>query len=665
MQQRFGVKDFVIVALLLGVGLLVGLGMMQSDRQWMKLADVQAKVGQIEKQAARLQSTLDTADVGKLRESVQALQTDVRSVQRQLGEGVRVSGAAPRDNASSPGAVTSATSDRDESWAVAGVPIAWQPERTYDTDPTTIANYREGGELATLFNAQTATVMPLIYKDLYGAWVYEEITEFLAEWDPKTLELRGVLAQAWQLAPDGKWLRVRINPRARFSDGEPVLAEDVIWTFEWMRNPQVQAERPRSTTDFIESITAIDDRTVEFKFNQVLYTNLSGAMNSFPILPKHFYENFTPTQYNQATGLVMGSGPFRFASLEPGRQWTPGQDVVLVRNEQYWGPRPPIDSLRFKFLKDDLARVTAFNNGEGDINIPSPKQFDQFSKDTDWTQRNAAHKWYNIRGGYAFIGWNCGPRDKRLTPFHDSRVRKAMTLAIDRNLVAEEFYYNIARPATGPFNSVTPQANPNIKPWPYDLAAAAELLKEAGWEDRDGDGVLEDASGKPFEFEFTYAVGSELTERLVKYVKDQSAKLGIRCTLRGMDWSVFMTTVDNRDYDALTMAWSPSAPESDPQQIWHSRYIANQGDNMVQWANKEADEMIEKGRQELDQAKRMAYWHRLHEILHDEQPYTFLVERPWIRFTSGRVGNFSQYKNGFEYDELFALPGGGQVRSAN
>jgi peptide/nickel transport system substrate-binding protein len=662
MQNRFSMKDFVIVALLLAVGAAVVLSMLQSDRQWAKLADVQSKVGQIEKQAARVQSTLDSADAAGLRKSVETLSAEVRSVKAQLGEGVRVArdASAPSRDADASTTLKGAQSSvRDESWAVPGVAITWQEERTYDTDPTVLPSFREGNGLTSLFNAQTATVMPLVYKDLYGAWVYEEITEFLAEWDPKTLEIRGVLAQAWQYAPDGTWLRVRIHPRARFSDGEPVRAEDVIWTFGWMRNPQVQAERPRSITDFITSVTQIDDRTVEFKFNQVLFTNLSAAMGTFPILPKHYYENFTPTQYNQATGLVMGSGPFKFESLDQGRQWTPGQDIVLVRNEQYWGPRPPFDTLRFKFLNQDLSRVTAFNNGEGDINIPSPKQFDEFSKNEEWKRTNQARKWYNIRGGYTFIGWNCGPRNAKPTPFNDKRVRRAMTLAIDRQLVSEEFFYGIARPATGPFNSVTPQANPSIQPWPYDLDAARALLKEAGWEDRDGDGVLDDREGRPFEFEFTYAVGSEVTERIVKYVKDQSAKLGIRCSLRGMDWSVFMSTVDNRDYDAMTMSWSPSSPESDPQQIWHSRYIANQGDNFVQWSSKAADEAIEKGRQELDTAKRMTSWHALHAILHDEQPYTFLVERPWIRFTSGRVGNFSEYKNGFKYDELFVLPGGG------
>jgi peptide/nickel transport system substrate-binding protein len=473
-----------------------------------------------------------------------------------------------------------------------------------------------------------------------------------------------VLAGAWQYAPDGTWLRVRIRDNARFSDGQPVTADDVLWTFEWMRNPQVQAERSRSVTDFITSLTKVDDRTVEFTFGQVLFTNLSAAMGTFPILPKHFYEKFTPTQFNQATGLVMGSGPFKLERLDPEDQWTPGTDVVLVRNEMYWGPRPAFDRLRFRVVRDDLARITSFNNGEGDITTPSAPQFARLAQDSAWKSRNTPHMWYNIRGGYNFIGWNCGLRNGKPTVFADKRVRRAMTHLLDRELIARQLFENLARPSSGPFNSETAQSNPEIRPWPFNMDEARRLLAEAGWQDRDRNGVLENAEGREFSFEFTYAVGSEVTEKLAKYLKDQCALVGIRVSLRGMDWSVFMKAMDDRDFDALTLGWSPASPESDPQQIWHSRFIENQGDNFVQWKNPEADRLIEEGRRELDQTKRMEYWHRLHAIIHEEQPYTFLVERPWLRVVNNRVGNFVEYRNGFQYDELFVRSGGGAARTA-
>lgn len=651
MQNRFGFKDLVVLIAVIATAVSVWLSMVQSDRRWKQSRDISTSLEEIERQAARVQRTLDDSGVAGLGARVEAIERRLNEVKARLEQGVTVSGAAsaPSDTKGV------STSTRDTAWAVEGVPIAWQPELRHGVDPAQVEGYRNGGAVTEIFNAQAQNVMPLIYKDVYGAYIYERIGEFLAEWNPATLQLRGVLAEAWQMDPAGQWLRARIRPQARFSDGEPVKAEDVVWTFNFMRNPQVQAERPRSITDTISEVVALDERTVEFRFNQVIFTNLSAAMNTFVILPKHFYEKFTPTQYNKSTGLVVGSGPFKFATLSP--EWAPGQDVVLVRNEQYWGPRPAYDSLRFKFISNDLSRVTAFNNGEGDITTPSSTQFKQFSGRPEWIGENDARQWFNVRGGYNFIGWNCGQRNRRPTPFADKRVRRAMTMMLDREMIVNELFEGYGRVSTGPFNSVTEQANPGILPLPYDVAGARKLLEEAGWKDRDGNGVIENEAGQEFEFEFTYAIGNETTDKLVKYTKDQAAKLGIRVSLRQMDWSVFMSTVDNRDYDAMTMGWSPSSPESDPQQLWHSRYIDNQGDNFVQWANAEADEMIEKGRRELDAVKRMQYWHRLHAIIHEDQPYTFMVERPWLRFVSKRLGNFQEYKKGFGYGELFVRGG--------
>lgn len=644
MRNRFGLKDLVVlVAVLVTLG-SVWMSMVQEDRRWKEIDVVGKRVQALEQGQARVQSTLDGAGMGDIGRRLGELESKL-SAAMERGVALSAGGGG--------GGAATGSGRRDESWARPGVPIEWQPPYGFDSDPNKVEGMRRGGTFTEAFNAQPSTIVPLVYKDVYGAYVFERITEYLAEWDPKTLKLRGVLAAAWQYAPDGSWLRVRLRDEARFSDGAPVTADDVIWTYKWAMNPQVQAERSRSLLDFIDDITKVDDKTVEYTFNKVLFTNLSAAMGVFTILPKHFYEKFTPTQYNQATGLVMGSGPFKLAMLDPERQWTPGQDIRLVRNEQYWAAKPVYDELRFKVIRDDLARVTAFNNGECDLTQPSSSQFARLRERPDWTASNDARMWYNIRGGYNFIGWNCGLRNGKPTIFSDKRVRRAMTLLLDRELIKDQLFEGLARVATGPFNQTTAQADPAIKPWPYDLEGARTLLDEAGWTLKPGRDVRTNERGQEMAFEFTYASGSEVTEKLGKYLKDQAAKIGVRVSVRVMDWSVFMQAMDNRDFDAMTMGWSPSSPESDPNQIWHSRFIENQGDNFVQWANAEADQIIEAGRRELNEEARMKQWHRLHAILHDEQPYTFLVERPWLRIVSKRVGNFTEYKNGFQYDELF------------
>ena len=125
---------------------------------------------------------------------------------------------------------------------------------------------------------------------------------------------------------------------------------------------------------------------------------------------------------------------------------------------------------------------------------------------------------------------------------------------------------------------------------------AKSLLAEAGWKDRDGDGILENEKGDKFTFEYTYATGGEISERIARFVKDSFGKAGIIMTTRPVDWSRYQELLKLRDFDAITMGWGNNAPESDPRQIWHSESIKEGGDNFTQWNSPQCDALIEQGR---------------------------------------------------------------------
>jgi peptide/nickel transport system substrate-binding protein len=343
--------------------------------------------------------------------------------------------------------------------------------------------------------------------------------------------------------------------------------------------------------------------------------------------------------------------------MDPTNQWTPGNDLVLVRNENYWRQKPPIARQRFTVITDDVARLTNYMNGLGTMVRASPEAFRTKSEDPEFAKKNHTLEWTNMRSGFGFTAWNCGPRNGKLTPFHDKRVRLAMTCLLDRDRILRDFYYGYGQVATSPFPPRSPMNNPDIKPWPYDMDKARQLLAEAGWIDRDGDGILENDKGEEFEFEYTLAEGGTVSPKIAKYLKDQCAKVGIRMVERVVDWSIYSDILDNRDFDALTMMWSQSLPESDPYQLWDSESIKNRGDNFVQYSNPEADRLIEEGRRELDDDKRMKIWHKLHEVLHEDQPYTFDINAPYFRFVRGTVSNVHTYPIGLDKTEMyFAMP---------
>lgn len=646
MEQRFGVKDFLVLALLLAIGVSVWLSMVQRDNQFKVLRSVAERVDELSRRVEQI----TTAEAG--------IANELADVRRLLESGVTVAsggGASAGGSSASPRAEATDAA----AWARPGVPIAWQEEPTYATDPRGQPGFRIGGEFIELFEAQPAKIVPYISTDTYGRRVIDRVVESLGTYEPKTLELRGQLARAWQLDPEGLWLRVHLHPRATFSDGMPVTAEDVRWTVQdFIFNPLIEAERTRSTMDHIEDVVVIDERTVEFRFRQPIFTNLAYTLGLY-VLPKHFYSRFEPSQINQSTGLLMGSGPYRLASTDIDRQWAPPADVVLVRNDRYWAAnaRGPLAALRFKTVNDETARLVAYRKGEGSMMMPSSAQFNAVVRESGWDGANRSLNWNNMRSPYSFIGWQCGPRaGRKLTPFHDQRVRQAMTLLLDRERMIRDVWDGIGTVAVSPVNPDSPIADPELKPWPFAPDRARALLAEAGWVDRDGDGVLENEAGEPFVFEFTRASGGETAERVGKFVQDACARVGIRCNVRVVDWSVYTEILKSRDFDAITMAWGANAPESDPKQIFHSDSIREGGDNFVQWRSAAGDAAIDRGRETMDFDARVKAWHEFHRVLHEEQPYTFVRVTPWLRFVKRDFENVHAYPTGLEPWEFF-MPG--------
>ncbi|MFM1936143.1 MAG: hypothetical protein RI990_1102 [Planctomycetota bacterium] len=632
MQNRFGVKDFLFLVVLLATLGSVWLSMVQKTRMELAQGELKSKLADIEQQVAQLG--------------------------RKLERGLEQLPLAAADAAGRRAATVAPDAD---AWARPGVAVERWSAPMPATDPESVPGFTVGGEFTELFEAQPAKLTPFVAGDVYSTRVLDRVCESLGRFDPKTLRMVGSLADAWQIDPDGLWIRAHLHPRARFSDGQPVTAEDVRWTMvDFIANPLIEAERYRSTQDNLKDVKVIDDRTVEFTFKEPLFTNTLIAFGT-AVLPKHYFSKFEPGQINQATGLLMGSGQFRLERLPSGpdqleTQWTPGQDVVLVRNEQYWGEKPALDRMRFKTIKDDLGRLVAYRNGEGSMMLPTSPQFNTVLRDEPgFEETSYALKWTNMRCGYSFIAWQCGPRNGKPTPFADKRVRRAMTMLLDRERMIQDIWDGIGTVSKGPVNPESAGSDPELKPLPFDPDAAKALLAEAGWQDRNGDGILEDEKGDTFTFEYTYATGGEISERIARFVKDSFAKAGIVMKTRPVDWSRYQEILKLRDFDAITLAWGSSAPESDPRQIWHSESVKEGGDNFTQWKSARADELIEKGRRTMDEAERMAVWRQFEACVAEDQPYTFVRVAPWLRFVKREFGNVNTYKTGLQPEEFFRM----------
>jgi peptide/nickel transport system substrate-binding protein len=611
MKERFGFKDF---ALLLTLAVVAALQVMVLLQKHNDAAVMVEEVRQGQKRTAELEDSL-----AKTNSSLREL-TDV--LRKAAGAGSAQAGGLKID-ASDLGKVTAGG------------------------DPA--GSFPRGDALVWCLPAEPRNLNPLCARDLYARYVrgHGKIFETLLDNDLDTLELKGVLAESWKSEDDGKLITIVLKPDLRWSDGKPLTADDVVFSVETVLNPKIDCPDVRNYLDDLERIEKVDGRTVRFRWKKKYFKSLEQSGTLVYIIPKHVYGRFVapdPEKFNRIHGSeagnaedpVIGSGPYVL------KKWDVGSRVELVRNENYWGRKPSLDGMIFRFIKNEQAALQAFRNGEVDMISPTPRQYDELAKDPKFLEKSRVVKFSSPLSGYTYVGYNC-----RLPLFSDKRVRQALTMALDRQLMIREMWFNIGQVGYSPFYQGGKQTAPDVKPWPYDLEKARALLAEAGWKDTDGDGILDkviDGKKVKFEFEFLMTTDQKLADEVARYLQDQMSKLGIRVTLAPLEWSSFLGKVNNQEFQVTMLSWGGGDPESDPYQIWHSSQAVKRGSNFVGFNNKRADELIEKAREELDEGKRNALYHEFHRILHDEQPYTFVTAREFVNFIDRRFENVKVHK---------------------
>jgi len=464
------------------------------------------------------------------------------------------------------------------------------------------------------------------------------IFERLMEYDPDEVKLKPWLAESYETSNDSLEITIRLRDDIKFSDGVPITADDVIFTYETIQNPGVDAAVSRAFYKNFKEVIKIDNRTVKFVLNEV-YWKTFEAIGLFEVLPKHIYKFDNAEDFNKRRTSPVGSGPYIF------ERWDVGQQVVLRHNENYWGHKPKIKKIVFKFISNDTAALQALRSGDLDYMIPTGEQFADMAGNKEFNEKFRAMTYWTPGVPYFFIGWN-----QELEMFKDKKVRLAMTHLVDRRAVAEQLLKGQAKVTTGPFYIYGRQSDPNIKPWPYDPEKAKKLLDEAGWVDSDGDGIR-DKKGISLSFKLSYSTGRVLYDQLAKLFKDSAAQAGVDVAADPYEWSVFVEKLQNHEFEALVVGMGGTI-ESDPYQSFHSSQITGRGDNFTSYSNPEADVLIDKARRELEPDKRYALYHRFHRLVHEEQPYTFLFIRPERRFLERRFENVKMHKlglNGYEW----------------
>jgi len=503
-----------------------------------------------------------------------------------------------------------------------GKPQQWQTA----ADGELPDGFAPGGELIMVWNSEPGTLTPFVSRDAYATRVYRQVLEPLIWHDVDTLRWVPGLARDWSISEDGLEITFDLFEHATFSDGHPVTAEDVVFSFDLIANPEIDAPVLRSyIMDNVASWRAEGDHRVVFTMKQPYFKALEITGNNW-VLPKHVYGDVPPSVYNtDMRKRLVGSGPWVLG------EWNEDKNIVLRRNENYWGPKTPMDALTVAIIQTDLAEQQQYRADEVDMIGPSAEVWSKH-RNSEWlAEKGQSFMYYSPLGGYTYMGYNL-----RLPKFADKRVRQALTMLVDRQEIIDTLREGIGEVVTGPFFFQSDQYDPEIQPWPYDLEFAMEKLEEAGWADTNNDGVLDkdldgDGVRDPFTINFLVPSGSAFGERLQRYVQSNFAEAGIAVNLETQEWAVFESRLTERDFEMVMLAWTSSA-ESDPYQIWHSSQAENRGSNYIGYKNLAVDELIEEARRTMDYDRRMEMWQEVHALINEDQPYTFLFNRPSLVF---------------------------------
>ncbi len=492
---------------------------------------------------------------------------------------------------------------------------------------------------------------PMVTNDASSSALFNRVYEKLLEQDFESTDLYPVIAEARPtVSEDHLTYTFTLRKNVKFSDGKPLTAKDVVFSYKVVKNPLItDGAALRNYYESVANVEAKDNHTVVVTMTKP-YFLAEYFLGGLWIMPKHVLDpkNLTDGYSFAETGdmaksqsnaslkafaawyntpevkrdvkLNIGSGPYMFD------EWKTGESISLKRSSSWWNagsdkwnPAYP-EKLFYKVINDRSAAVVALKNGEIDFMeyVPAAKFVEELDTVATPFIRKATYKTQI----YSYLGFNMNH-----PILSDKAIRKAMAHCIDRDALIKQVMRSLATAVNSPIYDDRPEYDASIKGVPYNLSEAKKILAAAGWKDSNGDGVLDKVlNGKPTPLALSILVnaGNETREAIAVSFSDELRKVGIKLEVRKLEWSVFLENMRSRKFEVSIGAWVNDPIPSDPYQIWHSSQIGNKGSNYVGFNNPRADQLLEMNRVEFDEQKRIAYMREFQQIVAEEQPYVFL-----------------------------------------
>jgi peptide/nickel transport system substrate-binding protein len=473
-----------------------------------------------------------------------------------------------------------------------------------DRDPgasTEMEKPQPGGMAVIAVASEPDVLNPLIHRSSMAGQVVDLLSDPLKDLG-EDLRWFPAIAESWDIPEDRKSITFHLRPW-RWSDGTPLTARDVELTCQLFVDPRV-ASPLRGRFRQIASVTALDSFTVRYDFREPVSSPLNQTYHG--IVPAHVVEKLDPADVMNwgINRRPLSCGPFVLEN------WDPGRSLTLARNEYFSGKAALLDRVFLQIIPEQSTRLVALEAGEVDLVA------DLSPQDARRLEGHPEIQVSHMSGRhYYYLNWNMA--DPKL---QDPLTRRALSLAINRQRMIDTLLEGYGKPAMGPLAPIMWNFHHDLPPDSYDPGRARELLRAAGWEDLNGDGILE-RDGIDLRFEILTKVGDPIRENGSVILRENFKDVGVGVSIRTMDLAMALELMKEGKYEAYFGSFKANL-FGDPSGVVHS--LGTNAHNYGRYANAQVDSLLELALATMDRDQALPLWHELQEVLHEDQPSAYL-----------------------------------------
>ena len=490
-----------------------------------------------------------------------------------------------------------------------------------------------GGVYITGSIGEPSNLIPFLAGDSASSAVTGHIYQSLIKYD-KNLNLAPELAKSWAVSDDGLTITFALRQEIAWADGTPFTAADVLATFNTITAPTTRTPYAEKYS-IVNSISAPTAHTVKVTYEKPFAPALA-SWAQLSILPAHKLEQADDIHKADLITNPVGTGAYKLHG------WKRGQEIQLIENKKHFEGRPYVALQRQRIITDQDAQFLALRKGEIDSMGLKPIQYERLTNGEDFTRRYEKYRY--MGRNYVYMGFNLNH------PLFKSRtVRQALSYATPRQTIIDGILQGHGVASFGPFMPDTWAAHPELSPYAHNPEKAKEMLKESGWADSNGNGIL-DKNGEEFRFTVVTNQGNDQRIKTAEIMQQAFKNIGIEMNIRVQEWATFLeNTIHKRDFDAVILGWTLPV-EPDPYDVWHSSKTGAREFNFVSFNSPEADNLIKEARSTFDKNQRQQALWRFQEILHREQPYLFLYTPYSLIAVHKRFKNIAPAPAGISYN---------------